>query len=85
MQVTVEVPESLALQVAKAGDVSRQLLESAVLERYRAGLISRGRLAELLALSFWQSEEFLRLHGVEGSYSEEDFDADVTALGRACT
>ncbi|MBI2926107.1 MAG: UPF0175 family protein [Verrucomicrobia bacterium] len=80
MQVTLELPDAVAERLGKNGtDVSRAVLEAVVLEQYRSGEISRGKLAELLNLDFWQSEEFLRQHSAALPVTVEDLEAERRA------
>ena len=80
MQVTLELPDALAEQLTSGGrDLARAVFESLVVEQYREGEISRGKLAEMLGLSIWQSEEFLRKRDARLPFSNADLEADRAA------
>lgn len=63
--------------------IARSLLEAGVLDLYRRHVISRGRAAEILGLSF---EEFLRLSNAAGvpyfDWTEGDVELESQAIDR---
>ncbi|MDQ2688159.1 MAG: UPF0175 family protein, partial [Armatimonadota bacterium] len=63
-------------------ELSRFALEAVALEGYRRAALTQGQVGEMLGLSFWQTEEFLRAHGAFLHYDIEDFDKDMQALER---
>ena len=55
----------------------RKLLEMVVLEAYRQGSISTGKVRELLDLSTrLEADAFLQANGVEFDYDEADLERD---------
>ena len=48
-----------------------------MIEAYREGLISRGKLGELQGMSFAEREEFLNTRGVPYNYRPEDLQQDI--------
>jgi hypothetical protein len=57
----MQVPDAFVQAVQPLwGDVERRVLEISVIEAYRDGLISCGRLGQLLGFpSRWEAEQFL--------------------------
>jgi hypothetical protein len=51
-----------------SGEIARELLERAVLEAYRNGAISVGRLAEILDLSIDEALGFLKAHQISSAF-----------------
>lgn len=62
MCVTLTIPETIFEQ--SGGEMARELLETAVLEAFRADTISLGRLAEILDLTIDEANGFLKTHNV---------------------
>lgn len=84
MEVTLELPDNIARQIASvSGDIPRRILEAVAIDGYRSEQLSRGQISELLGLNFWETEAFLKQHGVELQYSKEDLDQDAQANQRA--
>jgi predicted HTH domain antitoxin len=80
MEITVQLPDQIARQIAAAtGDIPRRILEAVAIEAYRSDQLSRGQVSELLGLNFWDTEEFLKKRGASISYSKEDLERDAQA------
>ncbi len=79
MRITLELPDEIASQSA-GKDLSRAALEGLVAEGCRAGWLSDHEAAELLGLSRYDLDGFLKAHGVFPDYSLEDFQRE-SALG----
>ena len=62
MGVTLTIPETIFEQ--SGGEITRELLETAVLEAFRANAISLGRLAEILDLTTDEANGFLKSDNV---------------------
>jgi predicted HTH domain antitoxin len=60
--------------------IGRQVVEDAVIERYRGGRLSHRQVGEALGLNYWQTENFLKERGVPLSYSAADLEADAATL-----
>ena len=81
MQVTVNIPDAIAEEIEQNGkNASRELLEAFAVEEYRAERLSSGQVSELLGLSFWETEEFLKERGAYLHYDLEDLEQDRKAL-----
>jgi predicted HTH domain antitoxin len=83
MQVTVQLPDSIARQLTPVGgDIPRRILEAVALEGYRSEQLSRGQVSEMLGLNFWETEAFLKAHGAYLNYSKEDLEQDARSNER---
>ena len=82
MQITLELPDEIARQLAAGQDISRAALEGLVAEGCRAHRLSDHQAAELLGLSRYELDGFLKAHGVFLDYSREDFEREA-ALGES--
>lgn len=77
MQITVQLPDDLA----QHPDPGREALESLAIEGYRSGVLSHFQASQLLGLSRFEFEGFLKRNGVsEHAYSAEDLEEDRLAL-----
>ena len=62
----------------KWGNLEQKLLEVLVIEAYREGSISIGKVRELLGMStHLEVDAFLKAKGVDLHYNEADFEADL--------
>lgn len=80
MQITLELPDEIANQSA-GKDLSRAALEGLVAEGCRAGWLSDHLAAEVLGLSRYELDGFLKEHGVFLDYSLDDLERE-SSLGR---
>ncbi|MCC6442401.1 MAG: UPF0175 family protein, partial [Armatimonadetes bacterium] len=65
MTVTLDMPEPLAQQLQArwgAEALSRRILEAFAVEGYRQEFLTRHQVGELLGLSLWETEAFLKAH-----------------------
>jgi len=78
MQVQIALPDEVARTLEmKWGNLERKLLEMVVLEAYRQGSISTGKVRELLEMSTrLEADAFLQAHGIELDYNEADLESD---------
>ena len=76
MQITLELPDEIARQLAQGRDLSRAALEALVAESCRTHLLSDHQAAELLGLSRYELDGFLKEHGVFLDYSIEDYERE---------
>lgn len=78
MQITVEIPDELALPLLPAGqDPSRAALEALGVEAYREHRITGYQLQKLLGIqSRYKLDGFLKQHQVWLEYSAEDFERE---------
>jgi hypothetical protein len=84
MQITVEVPDEVARQLGAGQDLSRAALEGLVAEGCWAHRLSDHQAAELLGLSRYELDGFLKAHGVFLDYSIEDFEREAALGERLC-
>lgn len=83
MPITIELPEEIEHQLETAwGNLSRRALEALAVEGYRSGDLSAGQVAEMLSLSAWETESFLKERGALLDYSADDLRRDMEANER---
>jgi hypothetical protein len=82
MNLTLEIPDELALPMCAAGgDLSRRALEALALEEYRAARISRAQLRQLLGFSTrYELDGFLKAHDVWVDATFDDVRHDIADL-----
>lgn len=73
MHITLELPDNIAQQLAQGQDLSRATLEALVAESCRTHRLSEHQAAELLGLSRYELDSFLKEHGVSLDYSIDDY------------
>ncbi len=77
MQITVELPDDLA-QRPNAG---REALEALVIEGYRSGKLSHYHASQLLGISRFEFDGFLKGRNIyDYAYDLEDLEQDQEAL-----
>lgn len=78
MQIQIALPDDVACSLeAKWGSLEKKLLEIVVIEAYREGSISVGKVRELLGMyTRLEVDAFLKAKGVDLHYDEADFEAD---------
>ncbi len=77
MQIKIALPDVARSLEEKWGSLERKLLEILVIEAYREGSISAGKMRELLGMSTrLEVDAFLKVNGVDLHYDEADFEAD---------
>lgn len=83
MPITIELPEEIEHQLETAwGNLSRRALEALAVEGYRSGDLSAGQVAEMLNLSAWETESFLKERAAPLDYSADDLRQDMEANER---
>jgi hypothetical protein len=82
MQVTLEIPDHLALPLLPPGrNPARVALEAIALEAYRERRLTGYQLRSLLGIaSRYELDGFLKEHRIE-KYTREDFEQDLASLG----
>lgn len=80
MQITVQIPDELVALVPAGKSLSRELLESFVVEAHRHEKLSRYQVGQLLGLDRWQTEEFLAARGAIRPYDLADLAIDRATL-----
>jgi Uncharacterised protein family (UPF0175) len=65
MEVTFEIPEPVAKTLGYSqATLPRRALEALLVDECARGRLSRGKVAELLGLSFHETEDLFRAHRV---------------------
>ena len=83
MHIAIDLPEDIARQLQTAWrDVSRGTLEAVAVEGYRDGTLTRDQVGQLLGLSFWKTEAFLKERQAYLEYTSEDLEKDRANLDR---
>ncbi|MDX2100235.1 MAG: UPF0175 family protein [Leptolyngbyaceae cyanobacterium bins.59] len=82
MKIQIQIPDGVAHNLqAKWGDLERKLLEMMVVEAYREGAISTGKVRELLGLpTRLDADAFLKAKEVYLNYDEADFEQDMLTM-----
>ena len=80
--VSFQLPENVERQLRRElGDLDAAAKEAALVELYRQGQLSHGKLAEGLGISRYQTDAVLKRHNVtEDFLSREEFDQQVESL-----
>jgi len=82
VNVAIEIPDDVARQLAaRAGGVSRAVLEAVALEAYRSGTATPAQVQRMLGLpSRWETDAFLLRAGAYHDYSLADLEKDIAAI-----
>lgn len=82
MQVTIEIPDTIAQQIqGQWQDIPQKFLESFSVEAYKAGILNRGQVQQLLKLpSLYEVDGFLKQSGAFLPYGESDFEQDLVTM-----
>lgn len=77
MQITVQLPDDLA----QHPNPGRDALESLAIEGYRAGMLSHYQASQILGLSRFEFDAFLKeRHIYDHAYDAEDLEQDRETL-----
>ena len=83
MHLDVEIPDDLAGRLgASSIDLSRRALEAFGLEEYKSERISQAELRNLLRLSRYELDGFLKAHNIWIDYTLDDFHREMDTLKR---
>jgi predicted HTH domain antitoxin len=83
MKVDIQLPESIGRQLEHEWhDVPRRALEAIAIEAYRSDALSREQVGDMLGLSLWETETFLKQHQVYLAYDVADLEEDRATLKR---
>lgn len=81
MDLTVQIPDDLAVLMRAGGDLSRRALEALAAEEYRHGRLAKPDLRRLLGFeTSHQIDEFLKAHEVFEEYTLADLGARARRL-----
>lgn len=82
--IQIPIPESfrsvLGERASDEARLTRWSFEALVIEAYREGLITRGKIGELLGLPFHEREAWLKERDVPYLYDVSDLEADKRVL-----
>ena len=77
MEITVQLPDDLATHP----NPGREALEALVIEGYRAGTLSHCEASQILALSRFEFDDFLKRSGIDDhAYDVKDFERDQDTM-----
>jgi predicted HTH domain antitoxin len=84
MQVTIDIPDTLAAQLSAAGkNLSQAALEALAVDGYRTRQLSEGEVRTMLGYETrMQVHELLKEHGIYLNFSVEDFQQDIETSDR---
>lgn len=85
MNITVPIPDDLALKLAAAdgGELARRALEAFATDEYRRGRLTESELRRLLGLDTrYALDGFLKARNVYLDYDGEDLERDRSDLAR---
>lgn len=83
--VSFQLPDALEQQLRRAlGDLDAAAKEATLVELYRQGQLSHGKLAEGLGMSRYETDDVLKRHNVtEDLMSREEFDQQLSGMRKA--
>lgn len=84
MAIILDVPEDTEryLREELNGELARIVLEAAVLDWHRRALISRGKVSELLNLSFEETMLLMKERDAYPTFTIQDFNKELVASQR---
>ena len=83
MSVSFELPSGVEHQLQVAfGDLGQAAKHALLIDAYRRGQISIGRLAETLGMGVIEAQQWLADQGVPQNYGLEDYRADCRTIER---
>ena len=83
MDVTIHIPDYLAIRLGSAGDLPRRVLEAFAVEAFRLHRLTQPELRRLLGFKTRQAlDAFLKAHEVYIPYTADDLDHDMDDLRR---
>jgi len=81
MTITFQLEDDLEKQLRRdLGDLGQAARDALLIEAYRMGKLSIGRLARTLGIGVFEADQSLAQRGVALNYSFEDFQADQQTL-----
>lgn len=81
MTITFQLEDDLERQLRRdLGDLSQAARDALLIEAYRMGKLSVGRLAQTLGIGILETDQWLARHGVPLNYSWDDFSRDQQTL-----
>lgn len=85
MVIELPIPESLetVLRAEYGESLERRVFEDLVVAWFGTGIISSGKVAELLGLSWVEGQAFLKNRGIPDSTTVEEVFAEAESLRRS--
>lgn len=81
MSISIQIPPAIEDELRKQlGDLDQAAKEALAIELYRTEKLSIGQVAELLGLTVYEAEGFMKDHGVPAPYSVADLEKDRATL-----
>jgi predicted HTH domain antitoxin len=82
VNVAIDIPDEIGqVLAARAGGLSRAVLEALAVEAYRSGTITTAQVQQMLWLrSRWETEAFLRRAEAYHDYTLDDLERDIAAI-----
>ena len=81
MSLTLDIPDDLAAELAEAGvDAAARSRELLLIDLHISGRLTRGRLGQILGLSRFEVDDWLKQRNAPPTYTAEDLDADLRTL-----
>jgi hypothetical protein len=83
MDVTIHIPDDLAIRLGTEGELPRRVLEALAVEEFRLGRLTQAELRRLLGFGTRQAlDAFLKSHELYETYTLHDLDLDRDDLRR---
>lgn len=84
MKITIEIPEQVreSLEEQFGQDLTQAAKEALAIAWYQAEKLSIGLVAELLGMSVYDAEGFMKAHHIDAPYSLDDYQQDRETLDR---
>jgi predicted HTH domain antitoxin len=81
MTISFQLEDQLEQHLRRdLGDLSQAAREALLIEAYRRGTLSIGRLAESLGIGVLEADDWLAKRGISLNYSFEEFQSDQSTL-----
>ncbi|UBF30723.1 UPF0175 family protein (plasmid) [Kovacikia minuta CCNUW1] len=82
MQITIELPDSIANQL-QSGNISRRVLELIAADYYRQGRIGAAEVRRMLNFSSrWETYDFLKREKAYLPYIQDELNQDIQNIRR---
>ena len=81
MKVTVDIP-SATEQALDGQDATQAAKEAMAIAWYQSEKLSIGQVAEFMGLSVYEAEGLMKRHGIDATYTLDDYEQDRATLDR---
>lgn len=83
MQITIEIPDSLAQAIKlPEEEITARLHVELAIRLYRKKLLNFGKARDLAKMTYWDFHELLGREGIERDYNVDDLNEDLQTLER---